>query len=190
MDIHRKLGGGLAAEVERLLKIDGAAIKSARKAAGISQAGLAEISGTKQSTVHRIECGETPRSKFLPQVVRALGGYIGEVQRDEDRAASLAASAEDRRLAEAFRHLENMVSLLAGAAALVDLAANATIRKSDRASLESAGLRVQEFPGWHFYALTPERTEALHHALNHMQDVVKEFDRQYFATLKAGEVAA
>lgn len=119
MGIHRKLDGGLAAEVERLLEIDGAAIRSARKAAGISQAALAEISGAKQSTIHRIECGETPRSKFFPQVVRALGGYLGEVQRDEDQAAkakAVSTSASLKDLHARLSHVSGLVQALGMAA--------------------------------------------------------------------------
>lgn len=97
--------------------------------------------------------------------------------------------AVDQRLAEAFRNLESMVGLLGGAAALVDLAVHATIGTSDGPMLKAAGLRTQDMPGWFFYALTPERGEALHHALGHLQNVVKEFDRQYFADLERGEVA-
>ncbi|AMJ60930.1 hypothetical protein [Bosea sp. PAMC 26642] len=116
--------------------------------------------------------------------------YLHLEDRQQGVAAALIVSPDDRRLAEAFRSQEHMVALLAGASALMNVAIGVTIGTHDRALFEAAGLRKDQMPGWHLYALTPERAEALHHALNHVQDVIGEFQRQYLADLELDEVTS
>jgi phage repressor protein C with HTH and peptisase S24 domain len=50
----------------------GKAIRAAREKLGMSQAALGEAVGIKQASVQAIEKGETARSKYLPQLARAL----------------------------------------------------------------------------------------------------------------------
>jgi transcriptional regulator with XRE-family HTH domain len=52
---------------------------------GITQAQLAEMVGTKQSSIARLESGKTmPRLSFLRKVVNALGGHMDLNIRSED----------------------------------------------------------------------------------------------------------
>lgn len=186
MGIHQPLDGGVSSPVERRLELDGAAIKAARKAAGLSQADLARLAGVGQPTVCRIETGAIDQTRVLPQIVRALGGRL----EGSHEGSTGPDDPEARRPSTAFRDLESIVGLLSGASSLLALAVAATITTDDRDLLQSCGLRTDSMPGWRLHALTPERSDALHHALLHVQDVVKELERQYYAELDAGEVAA
>jgi hypothetical protein len=87
---------------------------------------------------------------------------------------------DEARLSQAYRDLESIVALLVGASELMNLAINATIGRNDAEFLKSAGLSTDQLPGWFFHALPPDRSAALHHALTHMQTVVKELEDQYF----------
>lgn len=57
----------------RLQARTGKQIRELREAAGLSQAALAEMVGTSQQTIDRIERGETQRSSFIPDIFAALG---------------------------------------------------------------------------------------------------------------------
>lgn len=52
---------------------NGAAIRAKREALGWSQAKLAELAGTSQQTIDRIERGATEHSRAIPRVMDALG---------------------------------------------------------------------------------------------------------------------
>ena len=51
----------------------GQIVKSAREEKGLSQADLGRSIGVKQQSIDAIERGETRRSKFLPEIIAALG---------------------------------------------------------------------------------------------------------------------
>ena len=51
----------------------GAMVKTAREAKGYSQPKLAQLVGTSQQTVDKIESGKVERSSFLPAIFHELG---------------------------------------------------------------------------------------------------------------------
>src|SRR5260370_41836271 len=69
----------------RTTMIDGSAVKRAREAAHLTQAGLAKAAGIAAQTVSAIEPGRLKWTKFLPQLARGLNLTPGE--RDPDCAA-------------------------------------------------------------------------------------------------------
>lgn len=57
----------------QVLRRQGEVIRARREEAGITQASLAEVVGTSQQTIDRIERGESRHSRFLTKVLLALG---------------------------------------------------------------------------------------------------------------------
>ncbi|TMJ44811.1 MAG: helix-turn-helix transcriptional regulator [Alphaproteobacteria bacterium] len=62
--------------------IDGRAVKRAREAAHLTQAGLAKAAGMAAQTVSAIEQGRLKWTKFLPQLARVLNLTLGELDAD------------------------------------------------------------------------------------------------------------
>jgi transcriptional regulator with XRE-family HTH domain len=62
--------------------IDGNAVKRARQAAQLTQAGLAKAAGMAAQTVAAIEQGRLKWTKFLPQLARVLNKTLGELDPD------------------------------------------------------------------------------------------------------------
>ena len=62
--------------------IDGSAVKRAREAAHLTQAGLAKAAGMAAQTVSAIEQGRLKWTKFLPQLARVLNLTLGELDPD------------------------------------------------------------------------------------------------------------
>ena len=62
--------------------IDGSAVKRAREAAHLTQAGLAKAAGMAAQTVSTIEQGRLKWTKFLPQLARVLNLTLGELDPD------------------------------------------------------------------------------------------------------------
>src|SRR6266566_2750453 len=62
--------------------IDGSAVKRAREAAHLTQAGLAKAAGMAAQTVSAIEQGRLKWTKFLPQLARVLNLTLGELDAD------------------------------------------------------------------------------------------------------------
>src|ERR1700674_4943233 len=62
--------------------IDGKAVKRAREAAHLTQAGLAKAAGMAAQTVAAIEQGRLKWTKFLPQLPRVLNMTLGELDPD------------------------------------------------------------------------------------------------------------
>src|SRR5437016_7631233 len=62
--------------------IDGSAVKRARQAAQLTQAGLAKAAGMAAQTVAAIEQGRLKWTKFLPQLARVLNKTLGELDPD------------------------------------------------------------------------------------------------------------
>lgn len=54
-------------------------IKRARKAANMSQADLAKLSGVSQPAIKKIESGETRKSRYMPDIARALGKQLSDI---------------------------------------------------------------------------------------------------------------
>ena len=74
-------------------------LKRARQNAGLTQAKLADRLGTRQSTVSRIEGGQTPRKDLLLRVV----AFVDDAERptkeiQEDIVSAIAHSDELRAL--------------------------------------------------------------------------------------------
>jgi transcriptional regulator with XRE-family HTH domain len=70
----------------------GERIKRLRELKGLSQAALAEMVGTSQQTIDRIERAETIRSSFVPEILAALGvARDGRPPTAEELAADLNA---------------------------------------------------------------------------------------------------
>lgn len=63
----------LTGMMERLSARNAGEIRAQREKLGLSQARVAELAGTSQQTVDRIERGETQASRFIPEIRRALG---------------------------------------------------------------------------------------------------------------------
>ncbi|WP_432344756.1 helix-turn-helix domain-containing protein [Shinella yambaruensis] len=59
--------------IEIMQKRSGEEIREARKARGLTQAEVAELAGTNQQTVDRIESGKTQRSKFYAKIAEVVG---------------------------------------------------------------------------------------------------------------------
>lgn len=59
--------------IETMQKRSGEEIREARKARGLTQAEVAELAGTNQQTVDRIENGKTQRSKFYAKIAEVVG---------------------------------------------------------------------------------------------------------------------
>jgi transcriptional regulator with XRE-family HTH domain len=53
--------------------LDGSTIRAAREAKGLSQAALAEMVGTTQQTIDKIENNRIERTSYLPEIWEALG---------------------------------------------------------------------------------------------------------------------
>src|SRR5712692_610826 len=66
----------------RTTMIDGSAVKRAREAAHLTQAGLAKAAGMAAQTVSAIEQGRLKWTKFLPQLARVLNLTLGELDPD------------------------------------------------------------------------------------------------------------
>lgn len=64
--------------ISRLAAKNGERIKAMRESLGLTQAQLAEKVRTTQQTVDRIERGETAQSKFVPEILKALGVERGQ----------------------------------------------------------------------------------------------------------------
>src|SRR5258708_39994134 len=62
--------------------IDGRAVKRAREAAHLTQAGLAKAAGMAAQTVSAIEQGRLKWTKFLPQLARVLNMTLRELDAD------------------------------------------------------------------------------------------------------------
>src|SRR2546430_16415701 len=60
--------------------IDGSAVKRAREAAHLTQAGLAKAAGMAAQTVSAIEQGRLKWTKFLPQLARVLNLTLGGLE--------------------------------------------------------------------------------------------------------------
>lgn len=58
----------------------GAKIKVLRKERHLSQAALAERSGVSQPAIKKIEAGDTKKSRFLPDIARALGVTVTDLE--------------------------------------------------------------------------------------------------------------
>ncbi len=79
--------------------IDGSAVKRAREAAHLTQAGLAKAAGMAAQTVSAIEQGRLKWTKFLPQLARVLNLTLGELDADwaafdAPRRAAMPASRD------------------------------------------------------------------------------------------------
>lgn len=61
-------------------------IKTQRKAAGLTQAVLAEMLGVDQTAVHLWEKGVGPKRSRLPEIAKALNCTVDELLREEDTA--------------------------------------------------------------------------------------------------------
>jgi len=60
----------------------GTKVAEHRERAGLSQSALARRVGVSQATIAKIEGGQTVQSKHLPQIARALGISLGELDPD------------------------------------------------------------------------------------------------------------
>src|SRR5438034_3285103 len=83
----------------RTKMIDGSAVKRAREAAHLTQAGLAKAAGMAAQTVSAIEQGRLKWTKFLPQLARVLNLTLGELDADwaafdAPRRAAMPASRD------------------------------------------------------------------------------------------------
>jgi DNA-binding XRE family transcriptional regulator len=84
--------------------IDGAAIRAARKDAGVSQVELARAVGVTQKCIAYIEMGRTKSTKFLPRIARVLGKQLSDlfhpdwVAVEEPRERRSAENVLDPRL--------------------------------------------------------------------------------------------
>jgi transcriptional regulator with XRE-family HTH domain len=54
-------------------------VRKLRKQLGLSQAALAELAGVTQNAIAAIENGHTKKSKFLPEIARALGVRLADL---------------------------------------------------------------------------------------------------------------
>jgi transcriptional regulator with XRE-family HTH domain len=84
-------------------------LKRLRAAADLSQAGLAKKAGVAQQLISQIEGGKNTSTKYLPQIARALGASVEEIDpqfgslsgADDARSEQLAQIVEiHRKLAE------------------------------------------------------------------------------------------
>jgi transcriptional regulator with XRE-family HTH domain len=69
-------------------------LKRLRTAADLSQAGLAKKAGVAQQLISQIESGKNTTTKYLPQIARALGAGVEEI---DPQFGSLSASDDARR---------------------------------------------------------------------------------------------
>jgi transcriptional regulator with XRE-family HTH domain len=82
----------------------GAAIRAARKAAGLSQEDLAAALGVRQSSVSQWEGGGTaPRTKHLLGLLRILGPLLVRLLLREDAMATVVEGGRWTRLVECNR---------------------------------------------------------------------------------------
>ena len=84
-------------------------VKRLRTAQKLSQAGLAKKAGVVQQLISQIESGKNTTTKYLPQIARALGANVAEIDPqfgtlngdDETRQEQLAQIVEiHRKLAD------------------------------------------------------------------------------------------
>jgi transcriptional regulator with XRE-family HTH domain len=68
-------------------------LKRLRAAADLSQAGLAKKAGVAQQLISQIEGGKNTSTKYLPQIARALGASVEEI----DPQFGMLSGADDAR---------------------------------------------------------------------------------------------
>ncbi|HZP68355.1 MAG TPA: LexA family transcriptional regulator [Pseudolabrys sp.] len=74
----------------------GERVKALRVARGWSQAQLAKASGVSQPAIKKIEGGQTVKSRFLPDIARALGCDLAEIEGLQQRAVNRGTTTTGR----------------------------------------------------------------------------------------------
>ena len=85
-----RAAGQQAARERREAYVRGHQLAEMRKAAGVTQAGLAELLGVSQSRISKIESGEISGIEVIRAYVTALGGTVDLVATLGDRTWKVA----------------------------------------------------------------------------------------------------
>ena len=87
--------------------------------------------------------------------------------------------------AKALAVLENDIAEVNGAMAVLDIVSRATLQRLSAEPAAMFHIPTGALGSYRMYALTVERSEALDHALLHLEDVIRRLDRAYGELEKA-----